>query len=90
MKSINFWETRKILLLLIVVICGCNLVFSIKIKKQSDFKIEIMNSTTALRDPIIDPNRKIKGPESNLEKVTYVKEISQGGKEALKRVEQGE
>jgi len=68
-----------------------NLVFTLKIKKQTDFKIEIMNSKTAMTNQIpekIKENKKTS--DSSLEKVTYVKEISLGGKEALRRVEQGE
>lgn len=90
MKSINIFKRGKTLLCVLLVICMFNLVFTLKIKKQTDFKIEIMNSKTAMTNQIPEKIKENKTSDSSLEKVTYVKEISLGGKEALRRVEQGE
>jgi hypothetical protein len=48
------------------------------------------NKNSTYISPIIDPNRKIKSNQQEFEKVSYVKQISPGGKAAIELQESGE
>ena len=89
MKPLTIINKRILAYFLLSVVYSNFLVSSIRLKKQADAENSIVTNTT-MRNPIIDPTRKILGKDSNLEEVTYVKEISAGGQAALKMVDAGE
>ncbi len=88
MKSlkINFRLTF-LSVLCFLVLCSIN---SVKVFKQSKVSDSTNSTNTTFITPLIDLNRKIKGNEPQFDKVSYVKQISAGGKAALELQASGE
>ncbi len=98
MKSIKF--NLRIIFLSLISCLTFSSIASVKLLRQSNLvsldnntntNTSTTNSTnTTYITPMIENSRKIKGNERSYEKVSYVKQISAGGKAALELQESGE
>ena len=87
MKSIKQILRFAILLICLSILSSVN---SVKLLRQSLVANSTNNKNSTYISPIIDPNRKIKSNQQEFEKVSYVKQISPGGKAAIELQESGE
>jgi hypothetical protein len=94
MKSLNF-ISKKVMICFSMTLLFSLLVSGVSTKKMNgqqviSTSIIVPDTNNTLTSPIIDATREIKGDEPSYEKVSYVKQISAGGKAALEIAESGE
>lgn len=90
MKSLKI-NMRIVFITLISALISSS-IYSAKLRKQSKVgnNLQDANTNTTYINPRIDNNRKIRGNDPVFEKVTYVSQLSAGGKAALEMQESGE